>query len=104
MLGKKTNNPVGFGAGCVIGVSMGTNSTHFLGLGWDVLFRKRYSKIHHKSLLLQVNEVILEILKCPMGVFSKQSKRARGDSAGFNAVGGWCGEPPPKPLTNKSIP
>lgn len=74
MLGKKTNNPAAFGAGCVIGVSMGTNSTHFLGLGRDILFRKRYRKIHHKSFLLHVNKVILEISKCLTGIFQSNWK------------------------------
>lgn len=57
---------------------MGTNSTHFLGLGCDILFRKRYRKIHHKSFLLHVNKVILEISKCLTGIFQSNWKAYMG--------------------------
>lgn len=85
VLGKKRNNPVVFGAGCVIGVSMGTNSTHSLGWGWDILFRKRCRKNTSQKLYFTAcQEGDPGNREIPDGDFFRV---LGGDSAEFNCGG-----------------
>lgn len=49
---------------------MGTNSTHFLGFGSDILLRKRYRKNHHETLYsTSVWGFSLLLLTCLMEIF-----------------------------------